>query len=104
VALEIVWTLEAEKKFENIIDYLLKVWSEKEVIQFVETTDKVANFISEYPRMFRKTDKRNVYEALITKQNLMVYKVFRNRIVIITFWDTRQDPKKKKYLSKGEKE
>ena len=97
MALQIVWTPEADREFERIIEYLLQEWLEKEVVQFVETTDKIIDYISEYPRMFRKTDKRNVHEALVTKHNLTVYKIFKGRIDIITFWDTRQHPKKKKF-------
>lgn len=97
MALEIVWTPEADKEFERIIDYLLNKWSEKDVSQFVTTTDKIIDYISIYPKMFRKTNKRNVHEALITEHNLMVYRVMKSRIDIITFYDTRQDPKKKKF-------
>mgnify|MGYP005755335255 CR=1 FL=1 len=96
MALEIVWTSEADREFERIIEYLLKEWSENEVIEFVKTTDKIIEYISVYPRMFRKTNKRNVHEALVTEHNLMVYKVFKDRIHIITFYDTRQHPRKKK--------
>lgn len=97
MALQIIWTPEADKEFQRIITYLEKEWSEKEIIQFVETTDKIIDYISEYPLMFRKTDKRNVHEALVTEHNLLVYKVYKDRIDLITFWDTRRDPEKKKF-------
>ena len=39
----------------------------------------------------------NVHEALITSHNLLIYKVYPTRIDLLTFWDTRQHPQKKKY-------
>ncbi len=48
--------------------------------------------------MFRKTNKKNVREALVTEHNLLVYKIYPDHISLITFWDTRQNPKKKKRI------
>jgi len=47
--------------------------------------------------MFRETNIANVHEALVTPHNLLIYKIYPKRIDLITFWDTRQNPKKKKY-------
>lgn len=49
--------------------------------------------------MFRRIGKRNLYEALITPHNLMIYKLVSDEIHIITFWDTRRNPRVK---SKGQ--
>jgi len=43
--------------------------------------------------MFRRSAKMDIYEALITKPNLLLYKVTGNRIELLTFFDTRQRPK-----------
>ena len=45
--------------------------------------------------MFRRSDKMGIYEALIAKHNLLLYKVEGNRIELLTFFDTRQNPNKK---------
>lgn len=47
--------------------------------------------------MFRATNKKNVHEALVTPHNLLIYKVYAHQIEIITFWDTRRNPRKKKF-------
>lgn len=97
MAKEIEWTPESISGFETIIEYLFNHWTEKEAEHFVVSTEIVINFISENPKMFRKTGKKNVHEALITPHNLMIYKVYSNRIVILRFWDTRKNPRKKKH-------
>ncbi|GAB1447807.1 hypothetical protein MASR2M44_08060 [Bacteroidota bacterium] len=93
----VFWTPEAEATFENVINYLERKWIEPEVINFIEATERVIGYISSHPRMFRKTNKRNVHEALVTPHNLLIYKVYPSRIDLLTFWDTRQHPRRKRY-------
>ncbi len=94
---QVIWTPEAESTFEGVIEYLERKWTDQEIANFINATNRVVEFISEHPRMFRKTNKRNVHEALVTPHNLLIYKVYPTRIDLLTFWDTRQHPRKKKY-------
>jgi plasmid stabilization system protein ParE len=97
MARQVIWTPEAELTFELVIDYLEGKWTKREIVAFIEATERVVDFIAEHPRMFRKTSILNVHEALVTPHNLLIYKVYPNRIDLLTFWDTRQHPRKKKY-------
>lgn len=92
---EVRWTPESIQAFDEIIKYLESDWTEKEISAFVNATEVVVEFISVQPRMFRKTNLKNVHEALVTPHNLMIYKIYPRHIDIITFWDTRKNPKKK---------
>lgn len=95
--IKIIWTPESIRSFEHIIDYLNNNWSEKEVSSFIKATDLTIKYISKFPLMYRKTDKVDVHEALISPNNLLVYKIVKKEIYILTFWDTRQHPIKKMY-------
>lgn len=97
MAKEIRWTPEAIETFERVIEYLKDEWSEKEIENFVTATDKVIEYISDHPGMFRKTEHKNMREALVTPHNLLIYKILSSRIDLIAFWDTRQHPSKKKW-------
>lgn len=57
-------------------------WTEQEVVNFIEATERVVNYISVNPLMFRKTNKQHIHEALITSHNLLIYKMYSDRI----FW------------------
>jgi plasmid stabilization system protein ParE len=94
---EVIWTPQAQITFNRVIDYLEEKWTEREIVNFIKLTDKVIEYIAQNPKMFRRTGKRNVYEALVTPYNLLIYKVYPNSIYLITFWDTRRNPKKKRY-------
>lgn len=95
MAKEVRWTKESVAAYDRVIDYLDREWSENEIINFIECTELVLQYVSSNPLMFRKTSKKSVREALITSHNLMIYKIYPTHISIITFWDTRQNPRKK---------
>ena len=94
---EIRWTTESVDTFNKVIEYLENKWTEKEIENFIKATERIAIYISVNPQMFRKTNKKNVHEALVTPHNLLVYKIYPTHIDLITFWDTRQEPYKKKF-------
>ncbi len=72
---EVIWTPEAEASFERVIQYLHENWTDKEIEKFIRATDEVITYISKNPKMFRKTNNDNVHEALVTPQNLLIYKI-----------------------------
>lgn len=96
MAKEIRWSDEAEISFDNIVNYLQIKWTDKEIEKFVTATHKTIRLIAENPNLFRSSNIENLREALITKHNLLLYKEFANHIEIITIFDTRQHPNKKK--------
>jgi plasmid stabilization system protein ParE len=95
MAKKISWTPESEKTFEAILTYLKTHWTEKEIRSFVAATYKTIDTIAKQPLLFRKTKKPDIHEALITKHNLLLYRIKEHQIDLITFWDTRKNPKKK---------
>ena len=96
MAKEIRWTERALTDFENVLNYLNKNWSAKELNSFIIKTEQLTGLISQNPFLFRKTGSKNLREALITKHNLLVYQVKKEKIFILTVWDTRMHPVKKK--------
>ena len=97
MAKEIIWSPQSEETFYKVVEYLQENWTENELNNFIVATEKVISYISENPLMFRKTNKKNIHEALVTPQNLLIYKIYVDRIVLITFYDTRNSPKEKKF-------
>lgn len=97
MAKEIVWSPRADKAFDRIIEYLQKDWTEKEITRFVKKTYTVLGLLGKGNIAFRHSEKKGIHEVLITKHNLLIYKETRKDIRLVTFYDTRQHPKKKKY-------
>lgn len=91
---KIIWTPEAIQRFEKTIDYIQTNWSVKDAEKFIINVNVTIQLISRHPRMFRQV-ANGLHEALISPHNLLVYKVYSDKIFLITFFDNRQHPLKK---------
>ena len=92
---KIIWTPKAEKSFDTVIAYLEEHWSEREVGHFIEKVNTIIEHITRFPLSYREAGKEDIREALITKQNLLLYRISGNTIYLLYFWDTRRNPLKK---------
>jgi plasmid stabilization system protein ParE len=98
--MEIKWTPRAKSDFNKVLKYLHENWSVKEVDYFINQTDDVLEGIVNNPQMFIESIKqKSVYKAFVTKHNSLFYKVKprKKEIVLLVFWDNRQDPNKNIY-------
>lgn len=64
---EIVWSDQAIIEFDNIIAFLESEWGKKEIRNFIFETERVLDFISEHPFIFRNTKYHNIREALVNR-------------------------------------
>lgn len=96
MAKEVVWSYRAKSSFDRVIKYLLKNWTEKEIVKFVNQTTKTIDLIKSGVVTHRSSGKKKVYEVLVTKHNLLIYRVSKSHYELLVFYDTRQHPKKKK--------
>jgi plasmid stabilization system protein ParE len=95
MAYEITWLPKAEQRYDEIIDWLSTHWTDKEIYNFMKRTHEVLGFISTNPELYRKSGKGKIHEAVITKHTLLLYRKKGNKVELLTFFDTRQNPNKK---------
>ena len=97
MAFKIIWSKEAEDTFDTIISYLEENWSHKEIRKFILETEKIASLLQQNPFLFRGSEKENIYEVLVGKQNLLLYQINERhkRVELLSFWDTKQYPESK---------
>ncbi len=85
------WSPEAEARFLEVIAYLRSEWTEREAMRFIQRTDDLVRMLVRFPGMSRK-GRKGTREVLITKHNIMCFRVKRKELQIVGFWDTRQHP------------
>ena len=96
MALQIKWTKGAEEKFLSIIAYVEMEWGTKSASDFVDESDDVIDLISAFPEIGNLEKKeKGIRSFLITKQTKLFYRIKGERLILLTFFDTRQNPKKK---------
>lgn len=98
MAYKIIWTKQAINGFDKIINYLSENWTEKEIIRFINETDRFFEILSQFPEILQRTArKENVRRGPINKLTVITYRLNRatKQIEIISFRSARQKPLKR---------
>jgi len=89
----ILWADSAKLTFNNIVEYLRKEWTEKEVEKFINSTTEWLSTLKRYPEMCRPSLKRkNVVSASLTSNTQIVYhyKPRKKQIELLLFWNPNE--------------
>ncbi|MBP9151575.1 MAG: type II toxin-antitoxin system RelE/ParE family toxin [Flavobacteriales bacterium] len=92
---KVVISKTAEKKLNDLFDYLIKRWSVSVKNEFVEKLDTSISIIQNQPEIFPESKKgKALRKCVVTKQTILYYRFTSKRINIVTLFDTRRDPKR----------
>jgi plasmid stabilization system protein ParE len=97
MAYQIVWTKQALKGYDKIINYLEENWSEKEILNFINDTDQFFETLVLQPEILQKSNKqKNLYRGPINRLTILIYRVkpLKKQIVLIAIRGARQKPLK----------
>jgi plasmid stabilization system protein ParE len=100
MAVEVSWSDEAIQTFQENIHYLQEEWSEKEVIKFIQQTEKIIGRLKRFPLSYPPGYKNKKYrKARLNKYIALFYSYQQSnsKIVLLSFWNMKQDPGKLKY-------
>jgi plasmid stabilization system protein ParE len=91
---KIVWTETAAKQRREILRY----WIERNksstyAAKLIGITAKHLKVISKNPEVFKESEIDEVRESAMGHFSLY-YKIISDQIIVMAFWDNRQDPKK----------
>jgi plasmid stabilization system protein ParE len=65
---KVIWSDEADKNLETILNYLQAKWTSKEVQSFLSKLEKAITLISNRPKLFRETSSRkNLRKCVLNK-------------------------------------
>ena len=90
---DVLWTVNAERSYNDVLDYLIKNWTDKEYLKFTERTRQLLKSIQLHPFSFQKSDKYpNYRRAILVEMISVYYSVDDNRINLLMFWNNRRNP------------
>lgn len=92
MALEVYWTKTAERKLADIVAYLQKRWGDPSARSFVRKTFGTIEIIAEFPEVGSLDCDTGIRAFLIVKQVTLLFRVEGNRLTIVTLFDNRQNP------------
>lgn len=92
------WSKHADKKYDKIIDYLLGEWGENVTKAFVKRTFEFLDLLIDFPEIGSvENEDRQIRGFVLIKQLTIFYKIKGDTIVILNFYDNRQNPKRRRY-------
>ena len=98
MALKIYWTKRASKKFDEILSYLQSEWGENVVKAFTQKVYGFLDILTEFPEIGTvENQKKGIRGFTIVKQISLFYRIADNKIILLNFFDNRQNPKKKRF-------
>lgn len=92
---KVVISKTAEKKLDQLFDFLILKWSVAVKRKFVQKLDASIEIIKKQPESFPESKKgKGLRKCVITKQTTLYYRYNSERIHVVTIFDTRQAPNK----------
>lgn len=92
--MQVFVTPRAEKDFDSIIGYIKQKWGEKTAKEFIQKVDKIFKLLKDYPLM-GQVENSNIRGFQLSPQTRILYRIRDNKVIILSFFDVRQDQKKK---------
>ncbi len=94
---KIYWTDNAISELQNTIKFLQENWTEIELKKLVDDIEKIIELISNNPKLFPLSNKKNIRRVIIRKLNTLYYRELNGTsIEILSFFSNRQNPDKRK--------
>lgn len=98
MALEVLWSKRADKKFDRILEYLLLELGERITKSFVNKVYEFLDILAEFPEIGTLENKeKGIRGFTIVEQINIFYKIDDSKIILLNFFDNRQNPKKKRF-------
>lgn len=92
--MKIFLTRRAEKNYDSIKDYIKKKWGEKTANEFILKTDELLSLLKNYPAI-GQVEKDDIRGFQLSPQTRIFYRIKEEKIIVLSFFDVRQNPKKK---------
>jgi hypothetical protein len=93
--MEIIWTKQAEFSYNSNIEYLENFWTEKEIVNFELEVFRTLEIIENNINIGKEEKELNCKSIIILKQITLFYDIIENYIVLLNFWNNKQDTKKR---------
>lgn len=92
---KIVLTRTAEKRLNDLLEYLENAWSTKVKLNFISKLEQRLDVVKDKPEAFPMSSiKIGLHKCVITRQTTIYYTFDEQKINLLTVFDNRQDPNK----------
>jgi len=94
--MRIYWTKNSEKRFDEIYDYILAEFGDNSSKKFKDKVFDFLELLEKFPELGTpEVPEKNIHGFQLSKQTRIFYRINKDQISLLTFFDSRQNPKKK---------
>ncbi len=91
----IEWSPRAKGEYLNTLEYLSKHWGRRVTKRYMQRVEEIISQMAQTPTLFPNSyQKAGVRRAIISKHSTLYFRVYKEKIQIISLSDNRQDPSK----------
>ncbi|WP_333820268.1 type II toxin-antitoxin system RelE/ParE family toxin [Ohtaekwangia sp.] len=92
--MELFLTRRAEKNYASIKNYIKDEWGEKTASEFILKTEEFFELLRKYPAI-GQIEKNDIRGFQLSSQTRVLYRTKEDKIIVLAFFDVRQNPNKK---------
>jgi plasmid stabilization system protein ParE len=92
--MQVFVTARAEKNFDSIVDHIKEKWGDKTAKEFIQKVDEIFKLLKAYP-LIGQVENNDIRGFQLSRQTRVLYRIRDNKVIILAFFDVRQDPSKK---------
>jgi plasmid stabilization system protein ParE len=94
--MRIVWTKKAQKRFSEILDYVQLKFGDTARQSFITKTKDFTRLLYEFPEIGTlEIPEKKLRAFQLTRQTRVFYRLKNDQIILLTFFDSRQDPRRR---------
>ena len=94
--MKIYWTKRSENGFKEIYFYIQEEFGHNSSQKFKDKVFDFLELLQRYPELGTlEVPDKQIYGFQLSKQTQLFYRLNKDHISLLTFFDNRQDPKKK---------
>ncbi len=94
--MKIYWTKKSKSRFQEIKKYIEKEFGFSVSERFQNRVLSLLDLLEKYPGIGSlEVPEKEIHGFQISKQTRVFYRIKGNRIFLLTFFDSRQNPEKK---------
>ena len=89
---ELIFTERSLKEIKNISEFITAKWSSRVNLKFLNKLKTNFDLLLTNPEIFPPNKNNNLRRCVVSKQTTVFYKIQKNKTVIVSVFDTRQNP------------
>lgn len=89
---DIIWNQSATEDYHDNIDYLLKKWTEREALFFMDEVESIISLIKKDIVVFKESGFKGIRQCVINKHITLYYIERSNeRVELLRFWNNHMN-------------